>query len=142
MKRLFVALVLLFGTLRAAAAVEVVVVVAADAGVAALNREQVINIFMGRYRRLPTGLEATPYDLPGDDVVKAAFYAALLGKNLSEVNAYWARLIFSGRTAPPVQATDVADMLRRVAAAPGAVGYLPRSAVNDRVRVVYALQAP
>lgn len=141
MKKLLVCLLLLFGACCVAAA-EVVVVVAADSDIESLNREQVINIFMGRYRRLPSGREATPYDLPGDDAAKAAFYAALLGKNLSEVNAYWARLVFSGRTAPPVQTADAAEMLHRVSGAPGAVGYLPRDAVNGKVRVVYALKAP
>lgn len=142
MKTLLACLLLLFGACRVAAAAELAVVVAADSEIESLSREQVINIFMGRYRRLPSGREATPYDLPGDDAAKAAFYAALLGKNLSEVNAYWARLVFSGRTAPPVQTADAADMLRRVAGAPEAVGYLPRAAVNGKVRVVYALKLP
>lgn len=121
---------------------EMVVIVAAGSDVESLSREQVVNIFMGRYRRLPSGAIAQPYDLTGEEEGKAAFYSGLIGKNLSEVNAYWARLVFSGSTSPPQTVSDPATMLRLVANTPGAVGYVHRSAVNPRVRVVFALQAP
>lgn len=135
-------LILLLSLGGAAIAGEMAVIVAAGSGVESLSREQVVNIFMGRYRRLPSDAIAQPYDLPAEDAGKAAFYTGLLGKNLSEVNAYWARLVFSGSTAPPQTVGDPATMLRVVANTPGAVGYVDRSAVNSRVRVVYSVKAP
>lgn len=138
----FFLLIVLLSLAGKAVAGEMAVIVAAGSGVESLSREQVVNIFMGRYRRLPSDAIAQPYDLAADDEGKAAFYAGLIGKNLSEVNAYWARLVFSGSTSPPQTVSDPATMLRVVATTPGAVGYVQRSAVNARVRVVFVVKAP
>lgn len=135
-------LILLLVTAGKTFANDLVVIVAAGSEVESLSRDQVINIFMGRYRRLPSGDAAQPYDLPANDSGKEAFYAGLLGKSLSEINAYWARLIFSGRTSPPVPVADPAAMLKEVARTPGAIGYVQRSLVNSHVRVVFAVKAP
>jgi ABC-type phosphate transport system substrate-binding protein len=135
-------LILLLSLAGKSIAGEMVVIVAAGSSVESLSREQVVNIFMGRYRRLPSDVIAQPYDLAAEDAGKAAFYAGLIGKNLSEVNAYWARLIFSGSTAPPQTLSDTATMLQVVANTPGAIGYVNRSAVNTRVRVVFVVKAP
>jgi ABC-type phosphate transport system substrate-binding protein len=135
-------LIVLLSLAGKAIAGEMAVIVAAGGGVDSLSREQVVNIFMGRYRRLPSGAIAQPYDLAAEDPGKAAFYSGLIGKTLSEVNAYWARLVFSGSTSPPQTVSDPATMLRVVANTPGAVGYVDRSAVNARVRVVFVVKAP
>lgn len=139
--RLFL-LTLLLSLAGKSIAGEMVVIVAAGSGIESLSREQVVNIFMGRYRRLPSGAIAQPFDLAAEDGGKAAFYSGLLGKNLSEVNAYWARLVFSGSTPPPRTVSDPASMLRVVANNPFAVGYVDRAAVNARVRAVFAVASP
>ncbi|CAK0742630.1 hypothetical protein CCP3SC15_1200008 [Gammaproteobacteria bacterium] len=76
------------------------VIVNPESGVEMLSREEVINIFLGRYRKLPSGIMAQPID-QADQTGKALFYKLLVGKELSEINSYWARLIFSGKTKPP-----------------------------------------
>ncbi|MBK5915114.1 hypothetical protein [Rhodocyclus purpureus] len=116
---------------------EVVVVANARSGIDRLTRDEVVNIFLGRYRQLSSGLPAIPVDLPASDAGKASFYRLLVGKDLSDLNAYWARLVFSGRTAPPRQSNGEDDLLRFVAENPGAVGYLERSRVDSRVRIVF-----
>jgi len=121
----------------APAAAELVVVVNPKSGVERLSRDEVINIFLGRYRQLPSGQSAQPADLSAAQPEKAAFYRQLVNKELSEINSYWARLVFSGRTLPPRQATGYEDLLAWVAGTPGGLGYIERAKADARVKIVF-----
>jgi len=116
---------------------ELVVVVHAGSGVERLNRDEVINLFMGRTRRLPSGLAALRVDLAATSPDRAQFYRALLGKELPEINAYWARLLFSGQSSPPRQVQSEAEALELLRTHKGAIGYLDRRHVDRRLKVVY-----
>jgi ABC-type phosphate transport system substrate-binding protein len=123
-----------------ACAGDLVVIVSADSGVEKLSREEVVNIFMGRYRKLPNGAVAIPLDVEGESAERADFYQKLLGKSLAEVNAYWARLVFSGRTTAPVAVATQREVLDRVVRDPNAIGYVERRNLNKNVKVVYELK--
>jgi len=115
---------------------DVVVVVDAKSGVERLTQDEVINIFLGRHRKLPTGVAAMPIDQPLSSGLRAEFYRKLADKDLAEINAYWARLYFSGKTRPPLQANSSKEVLSHVVDTPGGVGYLERNQVDARVRIV------
>ncbi|MDP2785559.1 MAG: hypothetical protein Q8O38_13340 [Sulfurimicrobium sp.] len=118
------------------AVAELVVVANAGSGVERLSRDEVINIFLGRYRQLPSGLAALPIDQPAEQPLKAQFYRKLVNKDLAEINAYWARLIFSGKTSPPRQAASAAEVMAWLVRTPGAIGYVERGMVDARLRIV------
>ena len=141
LRHLLMALLAGLGLLTALpAAAELVVVVNPKSGVDRLTRDDVINIFLGRYRQLPSGITAQPVDLPATQPEKALMYRLLVGKDLDQIASYWSRLVFSGRTSPPIQATSTEEVLRYVAANRGAVGYVEHSRVDTRVRVVLEIQ--
>jgi ABC-type phosphate transport system substrate-binding protein len=117
---------------------EVVVVVDANSGIDQLTQDQVINIYLGRHRKLPSGIAALPVDQPASENLRAEFYRKLVDKDLSEINAYWARLHFSGKTSPPIQAAIPGEVLKHVIDKPGGIGYIDRSKVDARVRIVLA----
>lgn len=115
---------------------DVVVVTSVQSGVDRLSQNDVTDIFLGRYRKLPTGVSAVPIDQPAGSSLKAEFYRLLVGKELPEINAYWARLHFSGKTSPPVQAASSSEVLSRLAGMPGAIAYIERRQVDARLRIV------
>lgn len=78
-------------------------------------------------------------DLNGANAEKQQFYAQLVGKELAEINAYWARLIFSGQGSPPRQAEATDEVLDIVENNIGAIGYVKSAQANPRVKVVYTL---
>lgn len=119
---------------------DLVVVVNARSGIERLSLDSVINIFMGRYRQLPSGIPAQPIDQPEERPEKARFYRLLVDKDLAEINAYWARLIFSGKTSPPYQAKGTAEILDRLARQPGTIAYIERSQADPRARIVLELE--
>lgn len=117
----------------------IVVVVNPAAGVETLSRNDVINIFLGSFRQLPSGIAALPIDLPSGHPARAEFYRLLVGKNPAEINAYWARLIFSGKTRPPIQAQRLEDAVSMVQGSVGAITYLERSQVSGKLKIVFEL---
>lgn len=119
---------------------DLVVVVNARSGVEKLTQEEIVNIFLGRYRQLPSGIVALPVDHPPTAPIRARFYALLVDKDLAEINAYWARLIFSGKTSPPRQALSTADVIDWLARQKGAIGYLERGQADARVKIVLDLE--
>ena len=123
---------------QAARAEDLVVVVNAGSHVRSLTRDQVIDIFMGRFRQLPSGATALPIDV-ADASVRQTFYERLVHKTLAEIGSYWARLVFSGEASPPFQAPDTRTALKLVATNPDAIAYCYRSSVTGRVRVVLDL---
>ena len=134
-------LLFLLGVLPwAAARADLAVVVNTGSGVAVLTRNEVINIFLGRYRQYFNGLEAHPVDLPDHSPERVQFYRSLLGKELADVNAYWARLEFSGRATPPPRVQHAEEVIRWVVSHPGGIGFVDSSRVDGRVRVVLELK--
>lgn len=122
-----------------ACAESIVVVVNPASGVEALSRNEVINIFLGSFRQMPSGQPALPVDLPQGNPVRAEFYRLLVGKNPAEINTYWSRLVFSGKTRPPIQAERVEDAISMVQGSLGAITYLERSRVSGKLRIVFEL---
>jgi ABC-type phosphate transport system substrate-binding protein len=125
----------LAGGVATEVAAEVVVVVDARSEIEQLSRSEVINIFLGRHRVLTGGIAANPVDQPTASGLRGEFYRKLVGKDLAAINAYWARLIFSGKTTPPLQATSAAEVLQ-IVGKPGGIGYIERSQLDSRLRVV------
>lgn len=120
-----------------ATAGELVVVANADSGAGKLSRDQVVNIFLGRFRQFPSGVVAEPIDQPEGGPLKAQFYRMLVDKEVAEINAYWARLIFSGRTNPPRKTASSSEVLQLLAARQGAIAYMERAEVDHRVIIVF-----
>jgi ABC-type phosphate transport system substrate-binding protein len=134
----FAAIALLLCSQMASAGTLVVIVNPASK-VERLTRYQVLDIFLGRYRSLPTGIPAMPIDLKGTSAERQTFYRVLARKDLAEISSYWARLVFSGQASPPYQVADVHAALELVASNPSAIAYVDSSVVDRRVKVVLEL---
>jgi hypothetical protein len=52
------------------------------------------------------------------------------------MKAYWSKLVFTGRGNPPREVANVEALRRLVAGDPNAIGYLERSLVDSRLRIV------
>ena len=122
-----------------AAAEPLVIIVNLESGVAQMTRAEVTNIFMGRQKRLTSNLAALPVEWVESEEERNRFYLLLVNLPLSQVRAHWARLFFSGQAQPPRQAQSVDEVLDLVAANKGAVGFVPRSRVTRKVKVVLSL---
>lgn len=104
---------------------------------ASVTRSYVSRLFLRKVTRWADGTPAVPVDLPEKDPVREAFSVAIHGRQASSVKAYWREMIFSGRVAPPLEASWEAEVLAFVKASPGAIGYVSAgSASLDGVKAV------
>lgn len=129
-------LILLF--LPALARAELVVVMAKNAPVDSLTRAEVQQLFTGR-SRVVAGEAVTPLDLPDDHPLRKAFYRQLLGKSPEQMQAYWSRMIFTGKGYPPRKVSGVTEMVVLVESAPDYIGYIDSSRLVKSLKVVYRL---
>jgi hypothetical protein len=120
----------------ASSAASVAVIVNPDSGIDSISREEVSHLFLGRVKHLLPGAPALVIDTVP---MRHIFYPLLVGRSIAEIDAYWARLRFSGRTQPPLQIADPAMVIERVARDRHAIGYVDSVLVDTRVRMVFRL---
>jgi ABC-type phosphate transport system substrate-binding protein len=134
-------LALFMVTLARAGEPSLVVIVNPESGVSSLSRAEVIDIFLGRYRKLPSGRAAMPIDVvTTSSAERTRFYQYLVKKSPAEISSYWARLVFSGQSSPPFQVPDAQTALELVKNNPNAIAYVERTAVTSQVRVVLEIK--
>ena len=133
---LILALLLAVSVFAASAQAEVVVVVSSKSTVKVLTAEQTAKIFLGKVVTFPDGQTAVPIDQPEGSAVRDEFYSKVARKNPSQITAYWAKVIFTGDSRPPMLLADSVAVRKAIAKNPNAIGYIDKSAVNRSVRVV------
>lgn len=115
---------------------EPVLVVHPQSPIEKITHEDLVNVYMGRYRRLPNGIVCQPID-QGSGPSMADFYKRLVNKSLYEINAYWARQFFSGKNSPPASVGSAKELEQMLQDNPNAIGYLDRKEVSNRMRIVF-----
>jgi ABC-type phosphate transport system substrate-binding protein len=137
---LFLLAAFVSGHARSSEPASIVVIVNPSSGVDHLTRDEVIDIFLGRYRKLPSGRAALPIDISEASAERASFYQLLVKKSLADMSSYWARLVFSGQTSPPFQVPDAKTAIELVQSNPNAIAYVDRASVGAGVKVVLEIR--
>lgn len=119
---------------------DIAVVVNPENRVSALKEREVMDLFMGRYVAFPDGKMALPLDLPVNSPTREKFYKKLTGKGVAQINAYWAKLIFSGRAIPPRALPNSEEIIKVVSNNKNAIGYMHPSDVTSEVKVVLLIK--
>lgn len=104
-----------------------------------LTRKQIADIYMGRVTSLPNGSVPLPLDYQGDSAVRSHFYQAITGKNMAQINAYWARLSFTGQANPPRRLPDKTTIVQVVGKNQGALGYVDGIATDADANITPVL---
>jgi len=109
------------------------VVVVMSPAAAAVSKDQVANVYLGR------STDFTPLDLPESSAVRDAFYKKAADRDAAQVKAVWTRITFTGQGKPPKEMPDAAAVKKAVAADPKAIGYIDKSEADASVKIVLAL---
>lgn len=128
--------------LPALARADLYVIVNANNPVTTMTKSAVVDIYMGRKRAFSGSDYALPFDQSRDGPVRERFYALLTGMSLSQVNGYWARLMFTGQVLPPESLQNDSAVLEIVRRNTGAVGYVESEPNVPGVKVVLRLKEP
>jgi ABC-type phosphate transport system substrate-binding protein len=136
MKRIIVAILLLIFVTCVHAQL---VVIGNKANPDSLTAEQAEAIFMGRTQSLPNGHFALPMD---QNALRPDFYQKLTHRPIEQIDAYWARIMFTGQATPPTLLSDDNAVLKMVKDNKDAIGYVDSKSVNNSVRVLLVLDSP
>jgi ABC-type phosphate transport system substrate-binding protein len=93
-------------------------------------------IFGMRLRNWPNQTPAHVFVLRDDNPTHGVFSKQILNIYPHQLRLAWDRLVFSGTGQAPTEVNSEEAMREQVAKTPGAIGYLPRSMVDDSVRVL------
>lgn len=133
MHRLITLLLLLCSTNLHA---ETLVVVGHKSPIDNLSEDEVSNIFLGKISYLKHVGRITPITL-NEERHYYAFYKRISGKSPAQVNSYWTTLIFTGKGKPPKEIRSREELLQVLANNPGAVAFVPDSALHSNLKVVH-----
>lgn len=118
---------------------EIAVVVALDSPLQQLTAREVSDIYLGRLKAT-AGEKLLVLDQPREGALRERFFKQVNGMDLRRLNAYWARLQFSGETQPPLSLDDNQNVLAMIRRNRHAIGYVEASAVDKSVRTVLTLK--
>jgi len=135
-KQILNIVICIFAALALNARAEIVVVVNADNPTDNLSKRQIIDLYMGRNLYFPSGELALRLDLAPDSNERAMFYQSTVKKSVAQVNAYWAKLLFSGRTSPPMIMQNSQQLLDTIKNNKNALGYINEEHLEEGVKVV------
>lgn len=116
-------------------AVADVAVIVHPANTSSVSTADIQNLFLGKTASFGGGKSAKPYNVK-EEKVRAVFEQQALGRSSSQLQAYWSKLVFTGKGVPPDELASSADAVAAVANQENAIAYVDSSAVNDSVKVI------
>lgn len=118
----------------AAGAVDVI----ANRGVSvnALSLASARAIFGMRQVKWPDGTPIRVFVLPDDHSTHGAVCKERLNLFPYQLRQSWDRLVYSGMAQAPSEASSEEELMNKVAATPGAIGYVRKVRSNDPVKII------
>lgn len=104
-----------------------------------LNKTKLLDIYTGDVKNWSDGKPVVVIDLKPAGEVKETFYK-YLGKSPSRMKSVWLKRMLSGEGDPPFAVESESEMVKLVAATPGAIGFVSRDAVNDTVKTLAIIE--
>ncbi len=104
-----------------------------------LSQTQLFDFYSGEIKSWSNKVPAVVFDLKSAGEIKEAFYK-LLGKTPSRMKSIWLKRLLMGEGDPPEALPSEEDVLKKVAATPGAIGFVSKGKVTSEVRVVVIVE--
>jgi len=118
------------------ASAEVVVIVNANSPLSKADQSDLQQVYLGKRSEI-NDVDVYPIDQSDGNTIRDTFYEKVIEKSASQLNAYWSRLIFTGKGQPPKQYFDDAEVIEVILENEDAIGYIDSSAVTEGVKVIY-----
>lgn len=96
-----------------------------------LDRDLLRAVFTMRMRHWPDGSQIRVFVLPDDDPVSDHFYRERLGMYSYVLRRAWDRMVFTGTGLAPTIVQSEREMIERVRATPGAIGYARQRKLSE-----------
>lgn len=101
----------------------------------ALDKNEIKKIYLGKSKSFADGVKVNPVNQSGNNVVDE-FNDKVVGKSSSQLNAYWSKLVFTGKGTPPEKLDSDQAVIDFVASNADSIGYIDSAKVSDAVKVI------
>jgi ABC-type phosphate transport system substrate-binding protein len=132
MKKLIVLVFIFVSMLNAK---DYAVIVSSDLPFNKVNSSDLKNIFLLK-RKYIDDQKVIPINLLSNNKVRLHFEKNIIKMSRKKLNKFWVKQHFRG-VSPPTTQASFKSVLEFVANVPGAIGYIPSSLVNQKVKVIY-----
>lgn len=105
-----------------------------------LDNATISRLFLNKMKAFPNGSRVDALALSEGAPETGIFNDQVLGKNASQLTAFWSKLVFTGKGQPPKSYDNSQAVVSAVAGNPNAIGYVDAASVDDSVRVVATLK--
>jgi ABC-type phosphate transport system substrate-binding protein len=92
---------------------------------AALDKDSIQRIYLGKTRAFTGGGEAVAISLKEGSGPEGEFTKNVLGKSAKQLKAYWAKMVFTGKGTPPRQIDSAEEMVKLISTNPNLIGFVP-----------------
>ena len=114
---------------------EIVVVAHSDVTADSLSRQRLTDYYTGDIRSWTDGTPLVVLDLQSRGKIRKVFYK-YLGKSPSRMKSIWMKNMLAGEGDPPEAMATEQELLEKVQATPGALGFVSLSKVDDSVKTL------
>ncbi|MBU1643305.1 hypothetical protein KKE54_08080 [bacterium] len=133
MLRIILATTLLFFSLKAT---QFVVIANKESKIdKGLDANEIRRIYLKKRRYIDT-LKLVPLNLSASDPLRESFQKEVLSMSDRQLASYWAKQHYLGHR-PPLTMMSVESVLAFVREVNGAIGYVPKEAVDASVKIIY-----
>ena len=136
MMRWLIALALVTATVASADPGGVRIIVNAKNSARTIERRTVEEAFLKKRTRWDDDSAILPVDLSQKSTVRERFSHDVLGRDVAAVRRYWAQMVFSGHGVAPPELASEGEVVKYVAAHPGAIGYVSAGTEIAGVKVI------
>src|SRR6202162_2186049 len=123
----------------AAWAQDVILVANKNVHITEIKNSDLRAIFRGEKTRFADGSHAVPVTLKGGPAHEV-FLKNHVGEGPEEFRSQWRKVVFTGQGAMPKAFDSASALIEYVAATPGAVGYVSRISLQNRVKLLAAVK--
>lgn len=117
---------------------QVAVIVHKRTPVDSLTQAELFDYFSCEVKTWSNKTPVVVFDLKPQSEIKEVFYE-FLGKSASRMKSIWMKKMLMGEGDPPQALLSEEDVLKKVAATPGAIGFVSKARVHDGVKVVLTI---
>ncbi|WP_104401366.1 hypothetical protein [Vibrio penaeicida] len=101
-----------------------------------ITKEQLAGLYLGRSRG-KLSRRITILERNGE--VRESFYEEISDLSLSQVNAHWAKLKFSGRVRAPLVMKSEEELIKRLLRDKSALGYVRNKPSHSKLKVILTI---
>ena len=116
------------------------VIVTAKDNLADITIDDVARIFLGKINKYPNGEDVIPLDINPDDPNYDNFVRVVLKRTPSQLRAYWAKRIFTGKGTPPKVISTTEELLDLVSKDKRYLSYIDSEDMKHGVRWVIVIK--